>query len=393
MGWRLPGLVAVALSACATAPLQPGVAGTADGSIYLRNCGRLHVWTLGTTSAPVHQFISGLPAHFLLGDDSSAPTFLTVLEPLRFDAVTLFPAYYLERQIEQASPKVMLARGLGLHQVRREAAGNCSGFVGIGRSASEREGTRGSEVLGEYAPDLELGPFEVPCAALGGALDAGRAPILQTPWPARDWDRVLGQNPLMLTPFGDGEGDPHHYEETSFEIYARPGMSSGAGIGVRATATGARFLAAFSATLLETTPGWKKIRLVLGGYVLLIEGWVQEGLFQPADGSGSDLDGHGRLGGAHRSGPPPTYCVGRLAPGTPVFTSGGVAWATVSVPVEGVFEQKGDRHRLVNFFGKYYGAICQRPSLTDSQGIPHCIWNAEVRAADVTLRCPAGKPR
>src|SRR6187549_3035048 len=158
-----------------TAPRAPPVADV----VHMANSGSLHLWALAAQGPPVHHYVTGLPADFVLAYDPSAPTRLTVQEPLRFDAITMFPAYYLQKQSEQASPRVVIARGVALHLVARGYTSNCQAYVGFGEAVEARERAfDGTESLGHLLPDLELGPLEVPCDALGGVVE-GEAPNLE----------------------------------------------------------------------------------------------------------------------------------------------------------------------------------------------------------------------
>src|SRR6478609_7802412 len=158
-----------------TVPRAPPVSDV----VHMANSGSLHLWALAAHGPPAHHYVHGLPADFELGSDSSAPTRLTVLEPLRFEAITMFPAYYLQKQSEQARPRVVIARGVALHLVARGYTSNCQAYVGFGEAVEARERAfDGTEALGHLLPDLELGPVEVPCDALGGVVE-GEAPNLE----------------------------------------------------------------------------------------------------------------------------------------------------------------------------------------------------------------------
>jgi hypothetical protein len=355
-----------------------------SGIVFMRDSGELHVFALPRGSAPVHQFIRGLPANLALGDDASAPTRVTVLEPLRFDAITLFPAYYLTREVTYGSPQVTLAAGTALHRVERVDATRCDAYVGFSQDAHPREfASDGGQILGQYAPDLEVGPVRAPCEALGGV--SKEAPRLDGAFDEEDGD----SEPLLrLTPVRDEEGY-EHYEATELEIFARP-LESSERLRLAASASGAELLASHAARQLAELPGWKKIRLVIREQ-LALEGWVTATAFEPDRGAMLGGAEHGRLGGHRRSGSPPTYCTGTLAAGTPIFSASGVPWASVASKVEAAFERGRGHLRLVNFLGAYRDAFCSRWAHgTDSQGIADCVEDAEVRPGDVTLRCPAG---
>ena len=127
--------VVSAIAGCSPAPAKPAApcvsvmpvtAAPASDIVHMANSGSLHVWALAAQGPPMHRHVTALPADFVLADDSSAPTRLTVLEPLRFDAMTMFPAYSLQKQAEQASPRVLIARGGALHRVQRVRIPNYS---------------------------------------------------------------------------------------------------------------------------------------------------------------------------------------------------------------------------------------------------------------------------
>lgn len=355
----------------------------------MKDSGRLHVFAFPSGQSPVHQFISGLPASLLLGPDMDAPTPVTVLEPLRFEAITLFPAFYLTSEVEIPEPRIRLAKGMPLHRISRYD-GKCLGYVGFGEAEENRNFLfEPGAVLGHYAPDLELGQIEVSCEVLGGVSEDH--PYLEEYEREVEQTEESEEKSLRLTPVYDEEG-AYHYEATELRISAGPTDESAA-IWIKATEEGVGILANARVQLLDEKPGWKRIRLDID-YGFSIEGWVEEGRFEKNEGSGGWDYGHGHLGGGHSSKPPPKFCSGLLAPGTPIFTHQGAQWATVASSVEGVFEQKDGRLRLANFLGQYRDAFCA-PGWNphDVQGHADCIEDAEVRAADVTLACPAGKPR
>jgi hypothetical protein len=234
----------------------------------MKDSGRLHVFALMGGHEPVHQYIDGLPASLVVGTDPSAPTPITVHEPLRFDAITLFPAYYLQRQIEDRDPKVTLARGVALHRVAREDERHCTGYVGLGAQEEERAFLHdGSQILGRWKPDLELGYLRFPCDALGGRLE--QQPILEASVArVQDDERDEGRA-LRFAPERD-EGGAFHYEATEFGISEEAGENTFT-FWIRATAEGARQLASASVTLLEQGPDSKKIRLVIDS-AIAVEG-------------------------------------------------------------------------------------------------------------------------
>jgi len=396
---RAAALVAVTSAACAPAahlPAAPCVeaapvaAPPLSGVVHMANSGSLQLWALARDGAPLHQYVDGLPANFELGYDSSAPTRLTVLEPLRFDAVTLFPAYYLQKQTQQASPKVSIARGVALHRVQRVLEPNCQAYVGFGEAMAAREwASDGTESLGYLLPDVEVGPIEVPCDALGG-MPQLEAFHLEGLADAENDDDSPEQR-LMLSPLREEDG-AMHYEATEFQIYPTP--NGVVGISVKATTAGMGYLANRSTALLVAEQkGWQKVRLQFDDE-LLVEGWVDAAVFEPDDG-GSWPDEHGGYhGGGNRTGKAPTYCSGRLAAGTRIVTSEGIQWATVTRELEGVFNPGKERHQLVNFMGPHRDSFCRRSwHARDTQGYQACVENAEVRAEDVKLVCPAPRVR
>ncbi|HEX6276404.1 MAG TPA: hypothetical protein VFZ53_25360 [Polyangiaceae bacterium] len=355
----------------------------------MRDSGRLHVFALPPGHSPVHQFIRGLPASLLLGDDPDAPTPLTVLEPLRFDAVTLFPAFYLTRDIETAEPRIRIARGMALHRLSR-LEGTCTGYVGFGTAEEERTHSfDAGAILGQYAPDLEVGQVDVPCDALGGASDD--EPYLEEHERDGETTGESEQNALRLTPVYDEEG-AYHYEATELRIGAAPTQAT-ASVWIKASENGVGILANARASLLDQKPGWKRIELEIG-HGFRIEGWVEANRFEHDPGAGGWDYGHGHLGGGSSTKPRPTFCAGTLEPATPIFTRRGVRWATVATRIEGVFEREESILRLANFLGPYRDSFCgPRWNASDSQGHADCIEDAIVRATDVVLSCPAGKPR
>lgn len=385
-----PPSTTAAAPPCATD--APAVADSAasgapeNDTVFMQNSGPLHVFALPAGSPPIHQYLRGVPANLALTDGANAPTRMTVLEPLRFDAITLFPAFYLQREVVYPAPRVTIAKGTALHRVERTDATHCGAYVGFSVDPEPRRfASDGGEVLGHYAPDLEFGPVEVPCDALGGASkDLARLASASQDGASDDAGPAL-----RLTPSRDEDGS-EHYDETELRIFEQPTENS-ASISAQGNADGSEILATSSATLLDKRPSWKKIRLVISEAVA-IEGWVAAGAFEPDDGAARSYDEPGFLGGSHRGGPAPTYCAGTLAAGTRVFSPNGVVWATVASAVDAAFDATGGRIRLLNFFGPYRDAFCAPGSPSrDTQGIASCIGDAEVRPSDVTLRCPAGK--
>ncbi len=373
---------------CAEAPASastPAGATAPGDAIFMRASGDMHVFVLPVGSAPVHQFIRGLPANLALTEDAAAPTRITVLEPLRFEAITLFPPYYLTREVEYASPQVTVAAGTALHRVQRLDATRCDAYIGFSADSERRQlDFDGGEILGQYAPDLDVGPIEVPCDALGGSSDD---PLLESS--ADDDANDDSEHALRLTPTRDEDGS-EHYDALNLQLFEEPTEAS-ASVSLEGSEDGAEILASSSVRLLEKRPRWKRIRLVINGAVA-IQGWVAATEFEPDNGASQGSELHGRLGGYHRAGPTPTYCAGTLAAGTRIFSTSGVAWATAGSNVEAAFERKGARVYLVNFLGQYRDAFCSSERhATDTQGIAACLEDAEVRPADVTLRCPAGK--
>src|SRR3954469_18671846 len=106
---RAAALVALTVAACAPAAhppaapcieAAPAAVPPLSGVVHMAKSGPLQLWAVAQDGSSMYQSVTGLPANLELGDDSSAPTRVPVLEPLRFDAITLFPSYYLQKQTQ-----------------------------------------------------------------------------------------------------------------------------------------------------------------------------------------------------------------------------------------------------------------------------------------------------
>jgi hypothetical protein len=228
----------------------------------------------------------------------------------------------------------------------------------------------------------------VPCDALGGVVE-GEAPYLRG---LADDETDDDETRLQLTPMRDEDG-AMSYEAIEFQIHPIAEASSPS-VTVKATREGAGYLANRHASLLDAKKGWKKIRLQLER-ALVIEGWVDAATFEPDDGSGDwPEERRGYLDGGHSAAKVPTYCSAKLAVGTPILGGDRLPWASVSREVEGIFVAGKERHQLVNFLGRYRDAFCAPHwHSLDMQGHRDCLGDAEVRAEDVKLVCPAPKVR
>jgi hypothetical protein len=359
----------------------------------------LNVWILPSRGPAIHQSVRGLSAFYVLGYDDDDPTIVRFVAPLRFKGITLFPSYWTTRPISIASPRVRIAASAALHRVRRLWDGmgrTCEAFIGFG----DREADRGDYVfsgerLGNYKPDLELGPLELPCDAVGGHARAIPPGVEGMEHSEQDW-----HNRLVLAPRRDEDGS-EHYEDIEFDFRAKPHEPSDnvrSGVGVRGTARGAQLMAAYSAKLLEQRGKSMKVRLALGHpsgtrYEIVIEGWVPPGAFELTEAHPPSMPEFGHYGGGGRIGAPPSYCLGTLEPGTLIFPPEGDAWAVVTERLEGLFRPGKTRHQLVNFQGQYKDAFCERRRSNESrEPFRACIRGAEVLSNDVALRCPESAP-